>query len=292
MKKNLLSLILIVLMGATFVATRDHSKKEYKTDSGLSKVAVSAIEDDVSTEQSSLQKAKGIGEEKKSGTLGQQLGDDELIHEDQNRDFNDPQAKKDYGVDRMMLMAFHNRPHVFKEALETYLNEENSIESLKNLKDKEGSNLLHWSVMGECSGCVELLLKKGFPVDLANKRGETALVYAASSGDENLTVKLLEAGANPNISFNEAGYTLLMDAAFEGQVAVAQALIKGKASINFQDKDGKSPLHYAATEGHEELVKLLMSAGANPQLTDQSGKKPVDYAVQYHGEALGEHLKL
>lgn len=246
--------------------------------------------DEVSQKSSAIKRIRPPSKLIKEGNhqdLSKSMGDKDLEVADKVSGFDQPQAKNEYGVDRVMMMAFHNRPEVFRKALREILRDNsNSIETLESMKDKDGSGLLHWAAMGDCHGCIDLLLEKGFSVDSRNNRGETALVYGASSGDEVLTAKLLKAGANPNIKFNEAGYTLLMDASFEGQIEVARSLIEAKATINTQDNEGKSPLHYAAKEGHRELIELLISSGANPELTDKKGRKALDYALDYHDDSI------
>lgn len=291
-KKRILAISIVVPL--TAIVVMNCGGKNALTSSFSNREQVKSS-DEVSQKSSALKRI--VPESKGSQVnmrkdLSDSLGDRELENSDRVVDFDQAQAKSEYGVDRLMMMAFHNRPEVFQKALEELLNNESyPKEKLESLKDKEGSGLLHWAAMGDCHGCIDLLLAKGFPVDSPNNRGETALVYGASSGDEVLTAKLLKAGANPNIKFNEAGYTLLMDASFEGQIEVARSLIGAKANINTQDKEGKSPLHYAAKEGHRELIELLISSGANPNLTDKNGQKALDYALEYHDDSIKDSFK-
>lgn len=203
-------------------------------------------------------------------------------------DFKDPVALKKHGVDRLMMMAFQNKGELFISAL----NEVGDLQKLAKLTDKEGNGLLHWAVMGGCEPCFLALVAKGMDVNQANARGETPLVFAASSGEEMMVKRLLQAGADPNVKFNRAGYTLLMDAAFEGLTPVAHDLIRAKANINSQDKGGQSALHYAAKEGHRELIELLIKAGADKNLTDHNNKRALDYALEYHDTSIKDHFNL
>jgi cytohesin len=54
----------------------------------------------------------------------------------------------------------------------------------------------------------------------------------------------------------------LHEAARNGQIEVAKALIAAGANVNLANKDGETPLYRATLYGHTEIVKLLEAAGA------------------------------
>ncbi|KTC78176.1 Dot/Icm T4SS effector AnkY/LegA9 [Legionella brunensis] len=63
-----------------------------------------------------------------------------------------------------------------------------------------------------------------------------------------------------------------------GHYDCARELIKAGASVDIQDKDGKTPLHEAVTSGNREMIQMLIEAGASVDIDDKSKKKPVDCA--------------
>lgn len=49
-----------------------------------------------------------------------------------------------------------------------------------------------------------------------------------------------------------------------------------KKEINFQNKDGKTPLHIAYENNNIEAALLLIQLGANTTIRDKNGKTPYD----------------
>ena len=54
----------------------------------------------------------------------------------------------------------------------------------------------------------------------------------------------------------------LLKATKEGNAALAAKLLQEQAAVNFQDKEGSSPLHYASLKGHSGIALLLLQKGA------------------------------
>lgn len=127
----------------------------------------------------------------------------------------------------------------------------------------QGTTLLHVSVgapVGEQQHAdhskpikiIQLLLDKGFNIDIQDAKGCTALHYAVTRGIE-----------------------------------VVRLLLTYNASLHTQDQIGRTALHYAAYVGDVKIIELLLEKGSNPNVLDKEGHAPLWYAQQkQHKEAI------
>jgi hypothetical protein len=119
---------------------------------------------------------------------------------------------------------------------------------------------------------IEALIQAGADLDFQrNGKGDTPLIGAASLGAEEVGIRLLEAGARPELR-GLFGETALHWAALLGEDRLAGRLIEG-ADLNLKDEKYKSsPLGWAihawgdppaGSRGRQrEVVELLVAAGA------------------------------
>jgi len=76
------------------------------------------------------------------------------------------------------------------------------------------------------------------------------------------------------------GWTLLRAAA-DGELAVAESLIKQGIDVNWQDPQGRrSALHMAARRGQDEFIRMLLRQGVHVDLQDIHGFTPLHEAVR------------
>lgn len=122
-----------------------------------------------------------------------------------------------------------------------------------NLRDRSGKTALMWASQGNPQ-VVSLLLANGAHIDARDKVGRTALLCASSVRDPLSMMRLLEAGA----------------------------------SVDAQDKDGKTPLMCASvqpdppadtkdTANRRKAIALLVRYGANLLLRDKQHRTAADY---------------
>jgi len=109
--------------------------------------------------------------------------------------------------------------------------------------------------------------------------GRTALQYAAVRGHVNVSLRLIEAHANPNVACRY-GFTALHLASQSGNDDVICALIESTADPNTRDHIGESPLHSAAQGGHAETTNLLLHAGAQLTVVNRDGRSALHAAIE------------
>jgi ankyrin repeat protein len=114
--------------------------------------------------------------------------------------------------------------------------------------------------------------RKGADPNAANRRGETALILAATQYQAAAVELLLEKGANVNAR-TTSGRTALMQAIdgpkdFDNEnhivysPEIAKLLIAAGAGVNAGDAEGNTALKLAARRGYAEMTAALQTAGA------------------------------
>jgi hypothetical protein len=91
--------------------------------------------------------------------------------------------------------------------------------------------------------------------------GRTPLHNAAAGGFNDLLVRLIKQGANPNAK-DIYGSTPLHEAVFHGHRDTVTLLLSNGANINHRRPDGAAPLHIAREQGNQEITDLLLKKGA------------------------------
>lgn len=85
---------------------------------------------------------------------------------------------------------------------------------------------------------------------------------------------LLERHADPNTP-GPWGLTCLMKSCLSGLVSTVEILLKGGASVDAQEVEGRSALWFSSRNRRQRCVELLLAAGADPNLADHYGRTPL-----------------
>jgi ankyrin repeat protein len=127
------------------------------------------------------------------------------------------------------------------------------------------------AILGSRVAHVASLLRRGAPVNAADKYGTTPLYKAAVQGETEIVGMLLEAGADPNReSGGEDEGTPLCAAASWGHTEIVRLLLQHGAhpnAIETPDKGVMTALEWAQRNGHSAVVQLLLEGGAHPSDT-------------------------
>ncbi|GEM_PF-6040034 len=134
---------------------------------------------------------------------------------------------------------------------------------------------LHFAANIGDLGKVEEELQKGTAVDLPEeKKGSTALMFAAERGFPEIVKRLAAKGGNVNHR-NKYGFSALHAAAAGNRLEVAKFLLEKGAQVDVQDELGQTPLYFAAERGHLDLVRLLVEKGADVNKPAKKGWPPL-----------------
>ena len=117
--------------------------------------------------------------------------------------------------------------------------------------------------------------------------GRRPLELAAELGRADLVEKLVQLGADVNLTSYRTNYSPLMIAirtAKNGNSPTQQEVVRvliqlGNCDVNLADFHKKTPLMVACDNGRPELVKILLDAGAAFDATDCMGRTAVCHAV-------------
>lgn len=146
----------------------------------------------------------------------------------------------------------------------------------------DGYNLVE-SVIKNDTGNVRMLLDRGADPNAVSAIGNSALMYAAETGNLTIMQLLIKSGAEVNTTgFN--GETPLFLAIFNNDFQSAKYLLEQGANPNVKDDFGVTPLIYAAATNQYQSADLLLFYEADPDVTDAGENDALMAAVTF------EHL--
>lgn len=123
------------------------------------------------------------------------------------------------------------------------------------VRNRWGSTPMHEAVHAGHRSVVELFLSKGFPLQVAGAE----LVFAGAARDRTEIIELLVKRGAPIDVKAKNGYTPLHIAVFMGHTEVVGYLIEAGADVRTTTENGGTLLHSAVERGHREMVELLIA---------------------------------
>jgi ankyrin repeat protein len=91
-------------------------------------------------------------------------------------------------------------------------------------------------------------------------KAHNLLMDAIVVSNKEYALLLIEKGANVTYA-NPEGVTVTTQAAYQGELAVVEALLAKGVDITVANNEGIDPLIAAASEGHHDVVKALLASG-------------------------------
>ena len=136
-----------------------------------------------------------------------------------------------------------------------------------NAAQGDGMTALHWAAENGRIELAEVLVFAGANPEAATRVGGfTPLMVASRAGHAGIVRLLADAGANLEAT-TETGETALHYAAWSGNPEIAVALAEKGAEVNAQESaNGQTPLMFAAAYGRTDVVRTLLEAGADPSI--------------------------
>ncbi|MBM4328897.1 MAG: ankyrin repeat domain-containing protein [Deltaproteobacteria bacterium] len=104
------------------------------------------------------------------------------------------------------------------------------------------------------------------------------LVEAIKQGNSQTRDLLLGIGAAVNMK-DRQGKTALLYAAERGDSDTARLLLERGAYVNVEDREGVTPLMAACDKRHLDVTRILLSHGADVAALDREGWSALTYAV-------------
>lgn len=154
-------------------------------------------------------------------------------------------------------------------------------------QDKNKQTALHWSAYYNNPEHAKLLIKHDSNIGIPDMEGKIPLHWAANHKDPSAvhTVKCILAAAPTESLLNWQDYegrTPLHFAVADGNLTVVDVLTSYEScNITSYDNLFRTPLHWAALLGHAQIVHLLLERNKSGTIpSDSQGATPLHYAAQ------------
>lgn len=156
-------------------------------------------------------------------------------------------------------------------------------------------NLWHAAWNGDLPLILESL-NAGVPLNGRSVHNSTPLEAAAYNGQAEACLLLLQSGADPNVTADSTGESVLHQVISKAgdprRTAIVKALISAGADVTRTTRPqastqcfardirtrGETPLHRAAAYGDPEMIEALVHAGADRSARDINGDSPLTWA--------------
>lgn len=155
-----------------------------------------------------------------------------------------------------------------------------------NAPHGDGMTALHWAASAGDEEMTALLVYAGANLEAGTRIGSyVPLHLAAKAGSQPVVAALLEAGANPRPATTTTGAQPIHLAAESGNPDVIRTLAQHGADVDAREESwGHTPLVFAASQNRVEAIRALLDLGADPEIH----AKVIDVDVQAAVDAMAQ----
>ncbi|KAH0630536.1 hypothetical protein JD844_013647 [Phrynosoma platyrhinos] len=149
-----------------------------------------------------------------------------------------------------------------------------------NARDQWGRTPLHSAIAADALGVFQILLRqRQTDLDASAHDGSTPLILATRLAVENMVEELVANHADVRAT-DKRGKSALHWAAAVNNVRATLILLRNGADKDAQDNRAQTPLFLAAQEGSYKVASLLLQHGAAQNIQDHLGRLPKDVAQE------------
>lgn len=169
-----------------------------------------------------------------------------------------------------------------------------SIDSMFSMATARSENVLELAVMRQLARLPDIIKSSNRDPQEMEEEVENhtrnLFFYSVRKGEMKEVESLLDEGLDVE-SEDHVGWSALIKAAENGQLAVIEMLLSRGANPLHGTIGKRLPIHFAAEYGHLEILKLLLSKDISQlNIRDYQGETPLHKAIRGNHESLSEFL--
>lgn len=137
---------------------------------------------------------------------------------------------------------------------------------------------------------VQLFLRAGMDPDTVAGDGRTVLIVSTHRGRSDVAIALVNGGASVNVQ-DRKGFTAVMYAVLMRQRDLAEVLLAAGADPDAQNEHGVTALKMAVEANDPAMVDLLLKWHANACIRTYWGENPLDSAEKSRRAAIARRIR-